>query len=142
VWLEVFVWTWRGLGVVVKSLETGAGREVELVDRGSVFTWISRGVLEELGVRPRRVRRFRTVDGRVVAREVGVATIVYEGCEGDVEVVFAEKGDAEVLGVTALGTLGLEVEPSYREAEVRWTLSTLALSILFTKQVSSNKPTN
>jgi clan AA aspartic protease len=98
--------------VVVKSLETGASREVELVvDRGSVFTWISRSVLEELGVRPRRVRRFRTVDGRVVARGVGVATIVYEGCEGDVEVVFAEKGDAEVLGVTALETLGLEVDP-------------------------------
>ena len=43
--------------IVVKSLETGASREVELVvDRGSVFTWISRSVLEELGVRPRRVR--------------------------------------------------------------------------------------
>jgi predicted aspartyl protease len=36
---------------------------------------------------------------------------VYEDCEGDVEVVFAEKGDAEVLGVTALETLGLEVDP-------------------------------
>jgi len=98
--------------VVVKSLETGASREVELVvDRGSVFTWISRSVLEELGARPRRVKQFRTIDGRVVAREVGVATIVYEGCEGDVEVVFAEKGDAEVLGVVALETLGLEVDP-------------------------------
>ena len=33
--------------VVVKSLKTGASREVELVvDMGSVFTWISRGVLE------------------------------------------------------------------------------------------------
>jgi predicted aspartyl protease len=98
--------------VVVKSLETGADREVELiVDMSSVFTWISRGVLEELGVRPRRVRQFEMVGRRVVVREVGVVTIVYEGCKGDVEVVFAEKGDAEVLGVTALETLGLEVDP-------------------------------
>ena len=111
-WLEVFCAGLARARVVVKSLETGAGREVELVvDRGSVFTWISRSVLEELGVRPRRVRRFRTVGGRVVARGVGVATIVYGGCEGDVEVVFVEKGDAEVLGVVALETLGLEVDP-------------------------------
>jgi clan AA aspartic protease len=111
-WLEVFCVGLARARVVVKSLETGASREVELiVDTGSVFTWISRSVLEELGVKPRRVRQFRTTDGRVIAREVGVATIVYEDCEGDVEVVFAEKGDAEVLGVTALETLGLEVDP-------------------------------
>ncbi|MCR6691265.1 MAG: aspartyl protease family protein [archaeon YNP-LCB-003-016] len=98
--------------VVVKSLETGIGKEVELiVDTGSVFAWISRSVLEELGVKPRRVRQFKTIDGRVVTREIGVVTIKYEDYEGDVEVVFAEKGDAQVLGVTTLETLGLEVDP-------------------------------
>lgn len=98
--------------VVVRNTETGASREIELiVDTGSVFTWISRGTLEELGVKPRRVRQFRTIDGRVITREVGVATVRYEDYEGDVEVVFAEGGDAQVLGVTALETLGLEVDP-------------------------------
>jgi len=37
--------------------------------------------------------------------------IRYGEYEGDVEVVFAEDGDAQVLGVTALETLGLEVDP-------------------------------
>ena len=70
--------------VVVKSLETGASREVELiVDTGSTFTWINRRVLEELGVKPRRVRWFKTIDGKVVMREVGVATIRYEEYEAD-----------------------------------------------------------
>jgi aspartyl protease family protein len=98
--------------VFVRNPETGVGREVELiVDTGSVFTWISRRVLEEIGVKPRRVRLFRTIDGRVVSREVGVVTVAYEGYEGDVEVVFAEEGDAMVMGVTTLETLGLEVDP-------------------------------
>ncbi|WP_171804851.1 hypothetical protein [Vulcanisaeta distributa] len=39
-------------------------------------------------------------------RSVSLVTIRYEG---DVEVVFGESGDAEVLGVTALETLGLEI---------------------------------
>ncbi len=100
------------VGVVVRSPETGTGREVELVvDTGSVFTWIDRRVLEEIGVRPRRERVFRTIDGRTVVRRTGVATIQYDRYEGDVEVVFAEEGDAQVLGATALETLGLEVDP-------------------------------
>ncbi len=71
---------WNGVGltrvkVFVRNPGTGVGREVELiVDTGSVFTWISRRVLEEIGVKPRRVRLFRTIDGRVVSREVGVVT--------------------------------------------------------------------
>jgi predicted aspartyl protease len=96
--------------VFVRNPETNVGREVELVvDTESVFTWINRRVLEEIGVKPRRVRLFKTIDGRVVSREVGVVTIAYEGYEG--EVVFAEEGDAMVMGVTTLETLGLEVDP-------------------------------
>jgi aspartyl protease family protein len=108
---------WKGIGltrvkVFVKNPETNVGREVELVvDTGSVFTWISRRVLEEIGVKPRRVRLFKAIDGRVVSREVGVVTVAYEGYEGDVEVVFAEEGDVMVMGVTTLETLGFEVDP-------------------------------
>ena len=108
---------WKGMGltkvkVFVKNPETDVGREVELVvDTRSVSTWINRRVLEEIGVKPRRVRLFKTIDGRVVSKEVGVVTIAYEGYEGDVEVVFAEEGDAMVMGVTTLETLGLEVDP-------------------------------
>ncbi len=61
---------------------------------------------------------FRTIDGRVVSREVGVVTVAYEGYEGDVEVVFAEEGDAMVMGVTTLGNTWTRGRPGYREAEV------------------------
>ncbi len=108
---------WKGIGltrvkVFVRNPKTDVGREVELVvDTGSVFTWINRRVLEEIGVRPRRVRLFKTIDGRVVSKEVGVVTVAYEGYESDVEVVFAEEGDVMVMGVTTLETLGFEVDP-------------------------------
>jgi clan AA aspartic protease len=98
--------------VVIKNPEAEIFREIDLiVDTGSIFTWISRDVLKELNIRPRRVRHFKTIDGRIITREVGIATIKYEDFEGDVEVVFAEKDDAQVLGVTALETLGFEVDP-------------------------------
>jgi len=98
--------------IVVKNPETGNFEEVMLlVDTGSIFTWINRRTLEKLGIKRRRLRTFRTIDGRLVERMVGVATIAYESYEGDVEVVFGEEGDAEVLGITALESLGLEVDP-------------------------------
>jgi clan AA aspartic protease len=98
--------------VVIKNPEAEIFREIDLnVDTGSIFTWISRDVLKELNIRPRRVRHFKTIDGRIITREVGIVTIKYEDFEGDVEVVFAEKDDAQVLGVTALETLGFEVDP-------------------------------
>jgi len=98
--------------IVIKNPDTGNFKEIMLlVDTGSIFTWINRRTLEKLGIKPRRLRTFKTIDGRLVERMVGVVTIAYESYEGDVEVVFAEQGDAEVLGVTALESLGLEVDP-------------------------------
>jgi len=41
------------------------------VDAGSTYTWIRRERLESIGVRPSGTRRFRTIEGRTVEREVG-----------------------------------------------------------------------
>ncbi len=43
-------------------------------------------------------------------RSVGLVTIRYENYEGDVEVIFGESSDTEVLGVTAPETLGLKID--------------------------------
>jgi len=93
-------------------------RDIELlVDTGSVLTWIKRSVLEELGVAPRRVRRIKTITGEVVERETGLVTLALGGSEADVEVVFAEEGDGEVLGVVALESLGYTVNLATGEVE-------------------------
>jgi len=82
-----------------------------LVDTGSTYTWIKRDKLRELGVRPMGRRRFRTIEGRVVEREIGEAVVECLGERATCIIVFAEEDDVEVLGVTALENLALEVDP-------------------------------
>jgi len=86
-----------------------------LVDTGSTYTWVRREVLESLGVKPTTRWRFRTIDGRTVEKEIGEAVIECLGERATRIVVFAEKGDAEVLGVDALEGLRLEVDPVTRQ---------------------------
>lgn len=48
--------------------------EMELLaDSGSIYTILRRKLLEELDIKPRGKRRFKTADGRVIEREVGAA---------------------------------------------------------------------
>src|SRR6267143_4879487 len=91
-------------------------RRVELiVDTGSILTWVLRKRLEEIGSKPKREKEFRMIEGRVVRRKTGPVTIRHDGAEADIEVVFARESDAEVLGVTALESLGFQVDPVTKE---------------------------
>jgi predicted aspartyl protease len=102
----------------VKLLAPGDGRspvEVEmLVDTGAIFTMVPRAVFEQLGVRPTGRRLFQTIEGRPIEREVGVVPVEVQGRQppGPVPVVFGEPDDGAVLGVTALESMGLKVDPS------------------------------
>jgi len=82
-----------------------------LVDTGSTYTWVRREVLESLGVKPMTRWRFRTIDGRVIEKDIGEAIIECMGEKATTIIVFAEKCDAEVLGVYTLEGLRLEVDP-------------------------------
>ena len=82
-----------------------------LVDTGSIYTWVKRSRLEELGIKPMGRRRFRTIEGRVNERDIGEAVIECLGERATCIVVFAGDSDVEVLGVTALENLALEVDP-------------------------------
>ncbi|MEM3680061.1 MAG: hypothetical protein QW359_00195 [Metallosphaera sp.] len=82
-----------------------------LVDTGSTYSWIKRERLESLGITPITKWRFKTIEGRITEREIGEAVIECLGERATRIVVFAEKSDAEVLGVDALKGLRLEVDP-------------------------------
>jgi len=96
-----------------------------LVDTSSIYAWVARPLLEELSIKPSTVRNFRTIDGRTLKREVGEALMEYANERATRMIVFAEEGDAQVLGVDALEGLGLEVDPVTRE--LRKTDALLAL---------------
>ncbi len=90
--------------------ELEAEREL-LADTGSIYTMIKREFLEKLQIKPRGKRKFKTADGRLVEREFGAAEIEINGQSTYSTVIFGENSDAEVLGVTTLEELGLQVDP-------------------------------
>jgi len=85
------------------------------VDTGAAFSWISRTRLQRLGVAPSRQMRFRTIDGRVLERDLA---IVYVGANENTApdlVVVAEAGEMEVIGAHSLEGLGVAADPVQRK---------------------------
>ena len=86
-----------------------------LVDTGATFTVIPLEDLVKIGAKPRAKRRLRTADGRVVKRAGGTILAEVMGKAEEVPVVFGEKGDMPVIGITTLEILGLEIDPLTRQ---------------------------
>ena len=86
-----------------------------LVDTGAAYSWLPRKFLEELGVKPVKKGRFKTIKGEAIVRDVGYMFVEYESEMAPTLVVFAEDGDESVLGLHALESLGLEVDPVTRQ---------------------------
>lgn len=87
-----------------------------LVDTGSELTWIAGRRLEGIGVAPeKKNRRFRTADGREVARSIGFAVIRVGRAFTTDEVVFAQPGDLQLLGARTLEGLNLRVDAHARK---------------------------
>lgn len=82
-----------------------------LVDTGAVYTIVPEGVLEKLHIKRRGRRVFQTVNKQKIERDVGVAMVEYMDRVAGTNVIFGEKKDMSVLGVTTLEELGLEVDP-------------------------------
>jgi clan AA aspartic protease len=98
--------------VTLHSPDMSKSEQIELlVDTGSTYTWVSSATLERLNVKVKTTRKFKTIDGRLLERKIGEVLVEYMNERATRMVVFADKGDAEVLGVDALEGLGLEVDP-------------------------------
>lgn len=81
-----------------------------MVDTGSEYNWLPRRLLEDLGVRPVRVDRFQTADGRVLSREIGYVLLYAGGRSTATMAAFAEEGDMVLLGAHGLEGLNLRVD--------------------------------
>ena len=81
------------------------------VDIGSTYTWIKGEKLKKLGIKPTGKRKFKTIDDRIIVREIGEALVECLSRRATTIVVFGEEKDNEVLGLHALEGLGLEVDP-------------------------------
>ena len=81
-----------------------------LVDTGAMFSVLPASLLDKLGVWRRQGRRFRGFGG-TLTRDTGTVNMSYEGAEEGVTAIFGAEDDTPVMGVTALETLGFEVDP-------------------------------
>jgi predicted aspartyl protease len=82
-----------------------------MVDAGASYSWFSRQRIEALGIRPTGRMQFRTIDGRILERDVAPVFVRSDGHVGGDTIVVAESGDAEVLGAHMLESLGLAADP-------------------------------
>lgn len=78
-----------------------------LVDTGAWYSMIRRRVLEEMGVRPQWRETLVVADGRRMERALAELVIHYRGKSRWTTVVFAERGDATVIGAFTLESLTL-----------------------------------
>lgn len=86
--------------------------EVEVwVDTGAGYSWFSRQRLEALGLRATRRMQFRTIEGRIIERDLAPVFVRVDGHVGGDSVVMAEPGDTEVLGAHTMESLGLAADP-------------------------------
>ena len=79
-----------------------------MVDIGAESTWIDAKVLEGIGIeRRKKDLQFQLANGQIITRSVGYAVLKVDKSETVDEVVFAEKGDLQLLGARALEGLNL-----------------------------------
>ena len=110
------------MGLTVLSIEVAnpanpaERRPVEfLVDSGAVYSFVPRQVLEGLDIAPDARQRFRLADGSMIERDRGDALFFYKGQRGAAPVIFAELGDATLLGAVTLESLGFVLDAVRRD---------------------------
>ena len=73
-----------------------------MVDTGAEATWINADALERIGIEPRKKDlTFQMANGSLITRSVGYAILKVDKTETVDEVVFAQKGDLQLLGARA-----------------------------------------
>ena len=82
-----------------------------LVDTGATDSLVPRPHLEAIGLKPRGRRVCELADGREIAMDVTVAEIEFMGETVGGTVLFGEPDAEPLLGVTALESVGIEVDP-------------------------------
>ncbi len=110
------------MALTVLSLEVAnpANRDARepvdfLVDSGAIYSFVPRDILMRLGISPHSRQRFRLADGSTIERDRGDAIFFYKVQQGAAPVIFAEPGDAALLGAVTLESLGFALDAIRRD---------------------------
>jgi len=96
------------------SLEAPGGsyEEVFLVDTGATDSMAPADELEKIGVRPEGKMSYELADGTVREFPYGLVRIEFMGEITAGRAIFGEPGSEPLLGVTALESVGIMVDPA------------------------------
>ena len=82
-----------------------------LVDTGATDCLVPRQHLESIGLVPQGQRRFGLANGAEIRLDIAVARVEFMGEFVGTTVVFGEEDAEPLLGLTALESVGIEVDP-------------------------------
>jgi clan AA aspartic protease len=82
-----------------------------LVDTGAIDCYIPANRLREIGILPEGKRSYELADGSGLALEIAVAKLEFMGEMVGATVIFGRDDAEPLLGVTALESVGIEVDP-------------------------------
>ncbi len=106
-----------GLTQVTAAVSNPAEREQRweslfLVDARAIDCMVPRNRLHEIGLVPEGKRTYELADGSEVVFDVAVARIEFMGEIVGVTVIFGNDNVEPILGVTALESVGIQVDPT------------------------------
>jgi clan AA aspartic protease len=82
-----------------------------LVDTGAIDCMAPAKHLRDIGIEPRAKRTYELADGTEIIMDIGVATVEFMGELVGVTMIFGQDGVEPILGVTALESVGIQVDP-------------------------------
>ena len=82
-----------------------------LVDTGATDSMVPRPCLEAIGLQPRGQRTYELADGSELRLDITIAEIEFMGEITGGVIIYGEPDIEPLLGVTALESVGIEVDP-------------------------------
>ena len=82
-----------------------------LVDTGAIDSLVPRSCIEAIGLEPEGRRVYETADGREIALDFALARIEFMGDVTAGHIIIGDEVVEPLLGVTALESTGIEVDP-------------------------------
>ena len=81
------------------------------MDTGAVDCLVPARHLRAIGIKPAGKRTYELADGSELALDVGVAQVEFMGDVVGATIIFGPDDAEPILGVTALESVGIEIDP-------------------------------
>lgn len=102
-----------------------------LVDTGAIDSLVPKNHLESIGLKPKAQRIYELADGSEVKMDITTGDIEFMGEIVGGTIIFGDTGTEPILGVTALESVGIHIDPrsqklkrmpSTRLKRLKWTV--------------------